>query len=129
MTMSPWSAIRTGFSRIGLHKRLVLWLYLCNVAFAGVLLFPFRNVIGKIGKSDLSHDFVSGFSLDSFIDFLNRHTLTLQTLGYAALGLGVVYLLLYIFLTAEPALAPPASASTSSIFDSFAICRILLMGA
>src|SRR3972149_4736417 len=100
MTMSPWSALRTGFSRIGLHKRLVLWLYLCNVAFAGVLLFPFRNVIGKIGKSDLSHDFVSGFSLDSFIDFLHRHSLSFQTLGYAALGLGVVYLLLYIFLTA-----------------------------
>ena len=100
MTMSPWSALRIGLARVALHKRLVLWLYLCNVAFAGVLLFPFRNVIGEIGKSDLSDDFVSGFSLDSFIDFLNRHALSFKTLGYAALGLGVVYLLLSIFLTA-----------------------------
>jgi len=96
--MSPWAAFKKGSARVWLHKRLVLWLYLINLVFAAVLVFPFRNIVGKIGKTDLADDFVAGFQVDSFTDFWSHYSLQLKSLGYSAVGLGALYLIVNVFL-------------------------------
>ena len=97
--MSPWSAFKNGMARIWFHKRLVLWLYLINLAFAAVLVIPLRNVVSEISKTDLADEFVSGFAVDSFAIFWSEHSSAFKSLGVAALGLGVLYLIVNIFLT------------------------------
>ena len=97
--MSVIDAFSRGTARIWLHKRLLLWLYALNLLFAAVLVFPFRQVVGELSKTDLADDFVSGFRVDSFLDFWLQHFEPLKALGYAAVGLGVLYLIVSIFLS------------------------------
>ncbi|MGB2986316.1 MAG: hypothetical protein WBE26_10575 [Phycisphaerae bacterium] len=96
--MSPWTAFKNGMARIWFHKRLLLWLYLINLVFASVLVFPFRNVVSEISKTDLADEFVSGFTVDSFAVFWSEHSSAFKSLGSAAVGLGVLYLIVNIFL-------------------------------
>lgn len=96
--MSVLSAFKSGTARIWLHKRLVLWLYLLNLAFAAVLVFPLRKIVSQISKSDLADDFVSGFPMETGFEFWSQHSLEFKSLGLAAAGLGVLYLLVNIFL-------------------------------
>jgi len=97
--MSPWTALKEGSARIWFHKRLLLWLYLVNLVFAGVLVAPFREIVGELGKTDLADKFVSGFPLDTFMVFWRQQSTAFKSLGIAAVGLGIVYLLVNIFLT------------------------------
>ena len=96
--LTPSAAFSHGMRRIWLHKRILLWLYLVNVAFAGVLLHPFRQVLDKVSKTDLADDFLEGFSIDAFVDVSLHVGAELKALGFAAAGLGVLYLLLNVFL-------------------------------
>ncbi len=100
VNITPWTALATGAGRIGLHKRLLFWLYLVNIAFAAVLVYPFRRIITEVGRTDLAEDFVNGFDMDSFVDVWAHCKPELKTLGYSAMGLGLLYLLVSIFLTA-----------------------------
>ena len=97
--MSPWSAFKNGMARIWFHKRLVLWLYLINVVFAAVLVIPLRDVVGRISKTDLADEFVSGFPVDLFGMFWSEHRFAFKSLMLSAAGLGVLYLIVNIFLT------------------------------
>ncbi len=97
--MLSWKALKTGTSRIWLHKRILVWLYLINVLFAAVLVLPFRNLVSEISKTDLSDDFVTGFHLDAFLDFWVEYMDSFQALGLAAVVLGGLYLLVSILLT------------------------------
>ncbi len=97
--MSVLSAFKSGTARIWLHKRLVLWLYLLNLVFAAVLIFPLRKIVSQISKSDLADGFVNGFPLATGLEFWSQHSLEFKSLGLVAAGLGVIYLLVNIFLT------------------------------
>ncbi len=96
--MSPWGAFTNGTARIWFHKRLILWLYLINLAFAAVLVIPLRNVIREISKTDLADEFVSDFPVNRFAAFWSEHSSAFKSLGIAAVGLGVLYLIVNIFL-------------------------------
>ncbi len=97
-TMSPWSAFKRGTERIWLHKRLILWLYLVNLAFAAVLIKPMRSVVEELSKTDLADDFVSGFQIDSFAHYWSHYSPALKSLVFSAVGLGGLYLIASIFL-------------------------------
>ena len=97
--MSIFGAFARGTARIWIHKRLILWLYLVNLAFAAVLMLPFRKVIGRISRTDLSEGFVTGFPMDAGFEFWHHHSSELKALTFAAVGLGVLYLLFNILLT------------------------------
>ncbi len=97
--MISWKAFKNGTVRIWSHKKLVLWLYLINVLFAAVLVLPFRKLVSKISRTDLSEDFVRGFHLNSFLDFWAEHSTGFKSLGLAAVALGLLYLLFYVYLT------------------------------
>ncbi len=96
--LTPSGAFAQGVRRIRLHKRILLWLYLVNVAFASVLIFPFRRLLDKISKTDLADEFLEGFSTDAFVDIGLHFGSELKSLGLAAIGLGALYLLLNVFL-------------------------------
>lgn len=96
---SPLTALKKGTARIWFHKRLLLWLYLINVLFSAVLVYPFREVVSKISKTDLADLFLSGFRLDAFMDYSAKYSATLNSLGQAAIGLGILYFIVTIFLT------------------------------
>ena len=97
--MSSLTAFKEGMARIWLHKRLLVWLYLINVLFAAVLVYPFRELVAKIGKTDLADEFVAGFRVDLFAHFWSQYSPAFKSLGVAALGLGVLYLIVYVLLT------------------------------
>lgn len=97
--MVSWKAFKNGTVRIWSHKKLVLWLYLINVLFAAVLVLPFRKLVSKISRTDLSEDFVRGFHLNSFLDFWAKHSTEFKSLGLAAFVLGLLYLLFNVYLT------------------------------
>jgi len=97
--MSPWTAFVNGTARVWLHKRVVGWLYLINVLFAAIMVWPLRKLVGEISTTDLADDFVTGFSLDAFVDLWARYSPPIKSMGYTAVGLGVVYLIVNIFLT------------------------------
>lgn len=96
--MTPSGALARGVQRIWMHKRILLWLYLINIAFASVLIFPFRRLLDKVSKTDLADEFLEGFSTDAFVDIGMRFGSELKSLGLAAIGLGALYLLLNVFL-------------------------------
>ncbi len=96
--MSALRSFRRGTARIWLHKRLILWLYLINLAFAAVLVYPFRTVLGRLGRTDLSDEFVSGFPVDTALEFWAKNAVAFKSLGYSAIALGVAYLIANIFL-------------------------------
>lgn len=97
--MVSWKALNAGTARIWVHKRLLLWLYLINMVFAVVLVFPLRNLVSTIAETDLADDFLSRFNIDAFLDIWAEHSLVFKTLGFSAVGLGIVYLVASIFLT------------------------------
>jgi len=97
--MSPWIAFKDGTARIWFHKRLIVWLYLANLVFAAVLLFPLRKLVSEISRTDLADEFVSGFQIDLFVDFWAQHSSALKSLAFSAVGLGILYLIINIFLT------------------------------
>ncbi len=96
--LTPSGAFAQGVQRIWLHKRILLWLYLINVAFAGVLVYPFRRILDKVSKTDLADEFLEGFSTDAFVDIGMHFGSELKSLGFVAVGLGALYLLLNVFL-------------------------------
>jgi len=96
--LSPWAAFRQGTRRIWLHKRLAVWLYVTNLVFAAVLLYPVRTAVGELSKTDLADDFVSGVQLESLAYYWMHDGPVLKSLAFAALGLGVLYLIANIFL-------------------------------
>lgn len=98
--LTPSGAFAQGLRRIRLHKRILLWLYLINVLFASVLIFPFRRVLDKVSKTDLADEFLEGFSTDAFFDIGVRFGSEIKSLGFAAVGLGALYLLVNVFLAA-----------------------------
>lgn len=97
--MKVFDAFADGTARIWLHKRVLLWLYLINLLFAAVLVVPFRRVVGELSKTDLADEFVAGFPLDTFIEFWYQQSSVLKSIGLSAVGLGVLYLVVHIFLT------------------------------
>ena len=97
--MSPWTAFKQGTARIWSHKRLIVWLYLANLLFASVLVLPIRKIVGEISNIDLADEFVSGFQLDLFVDFWAQHSSALKSVALTAVGLGVLYLIINVFLT------------------------------
>ena len=96
--MSPRVAFQRGTARIWLQKRVILWLYMVNVVFAAVLIYPFRAVVGELSKTGLADDFVAGFQIDSFAHYWSRYSPVLKSLTFSAGGLGVLYLIVGIFL-------------------------------
>ncbi|MFQ5491713.1 MAG: hypothetical protein ACE5GE_13425 [Phycisphaerae bacterium] len=99
MALSVWQAFREGNGRVSRRKRLWLGLYALNLLFAAVIIYPFRTLVSRLAKTDLANDFISGFQFDAFIDFWNRNTYEFHALGYLALGLGGLYLLMHVFLS------------------------------
>lgn len=97
--MSPWTAFKIGTGRVWLHKRVILWLYAVNIAFAAVLVYPFRTAVAKLSKTDLADDFVAGFQIDSFAYYWSHYSPVLKSLAFGAVGLGALYLVFSIFLT------------------------------
>jgi len=98
--MNTWSAWKAGWGRVWTRKRLLLWLYLLNLGAAAILLFPFRRLVEEMGKTDLSSSFRSGAQFDALYEFYFRHELHFKSLGFAAVGLGFLYLLFNVFLSA-----------------------------
>ena len=98
--MTVWAAFGDGLARIRQHKRLILWLYLVNILFAAVLILPARNLLTELNKRDVANAFVAGFSFDAFVDVMAQYHSEFAMVGYAALGLGALYLLFNVFLTA-----------------------------
>ena len=96
--MSVFGAFAKGTARIWLHKRLILWLYGMNLAFAAVILFPLRKVVQEVSKTDLADGFLTGFPLDVGLEFWSQHRVELKTLAYVAVGLGILYLLVNVYL-------------------------------
>ncbi len=97
--MSAWEAFKLGTHRIWVQKRMVFWLYLVNVAFAAVLVYPFREVVRGVAATDLAVEFRNGFSGDAFVDVWRSHGPQLKSLVFAALGLGLLYVLVTVFVT------------------------------
>ena len=97
--MAPTAAFAHGMRRIWLHKRILLWLYLINIVFASVLVYPFRRILDKVARTDLADEFLTGFSTDAFLDIRMHVGSQLESLGYGAVGLAALYLLVTIFLT------------------------------
>ncbi len=96
---SPWTAFGRGMARVWLHKRLLVWLYLLNLLFAAVLVFPFRRLVEVVARTDLADDFVRGFDLGSFGDLWIQYCSQFESLAYSAVGLAGVYLLFSVFLS------------------------------
>ncbi len=99
IAMSILKAFTSGLSRLWFHKRMLAWLYLVNLLFAGVLLAPFRRLVAGINRTDLIDDFAAGFQVDTFFGLRTQYAEEFQTLGISALGLGALYLLVNVYLT------------------------------
>lgn len=93
-----WGAFTAGTARIWLHKRLILWLYVVNLAFAAVMVIPLRKLLGEISKTDLAYHFVNCFPADVGLEFWWQNKLAFNALALVALVLGVLYLLFSIFV-------------------------------
>lgn len=96
--VSSLAALGHGIARIGLHRRLLVWLYAVNILFAAVLVYPFRRLVAEISKTDLADAFVAGFDWGSFMDFWRQESARFNSLWYSALVLGLLYVVFNTFL-------------------------------
>lgn len=96
--LSPFSALRQGASKIWFQKKMLLWLYLLNLLFAGVMVYPLRSAMSELSKTDLSADFVTGFRIDSFVFYWSDYSSTFKSLFAVAVGMGVLYMIFNIFI-------------------------------
>jgi len=97
--LSPWSAFKQGASKIWFQKKMLLWLYLVNLLFAGAIVYPLRSAMSELSKSDLSEGFVTGFRIDTFLFYWSSYSSTFKSLFAVAVGLGVIFMIFNIFVT------------------------------
>ncbi len=98
LPLSPFSALKQGASKIWFQKKMLLWLYLLNLLFAGAMVYPLRAVMTELSHTDLSEDFVSGFRIDSFMLYWSDYSSAFKSLFAVAVGMGVLYMIFNIFI-------------------------------
>lgn len=92
-----WQSFKTAHKNIWHKRGLIGVLYLTNLLVAMALSLPVYGRMHEISRSHLASELVEGFYVDHFIEFWREHGESFQTLFLAALGIGVLYLILNTF--------------------------------
>jgi len=94
------SALKHGFRLTTFNIKLWSLLYLVNLLFAGLVVVPLLFYLGdKLAFTKATDRLVGGFDFTLFNDFLNQYPEFLRLLNTQTLVVGVLFILLYIFLT------------------------------
>lgn len=94
------NALKYGFRLASLNLKLWSLLYLINLLFAGLVVVPLLCYLGdKMAFSKVTDRLIGGFDFTLFNDFLNQYPEFLRLMSRQSVVVGILFILLYIFLT------------------------------
>lgn len=94
------TAVKHGFRLATYNFKLWSLLYLINLLFAGLVIVPVLYYLGnKLAFTKATDRLIGGFDFTLFSDFLNQHPAFLRFLSTQTLVVGILFLLLYVYLT------------------------------
>ncbi len=94
------NALKYGFKLTSLNIKLWSLLYLVNLLFAGLVVVPLLSYLGdKLKFTKATDRLIGGFDFTLVNDFLNQYPEFLRLLSTQTVVVGILFILLYIFLT------------------------------
>ncbi len=94
------NALKYGFKLASLNIKLWSLLYLVNLLFAGLVVVPILYYLGdELALTKATDRLIGGFDFTLFNDFLNQNPEFLRLLSTQTMVVGILFILLYIFLT------------------------------
>jgi len=94
------NALKYGFKLASLNVKLWSLLYLINLLFAGLVVVPILYYLGdELAMTKATDRLIGGFDFTLFNDFLNQNPEFLRLLSTQTIIVGILFILLYIFLT------------------------------
>ena len=94
------TALKHGFRLATFNIKLWSLLYLVNLLFAGLVVVPMLFYLeSKLAFTKATDRLIGGFDFTLFSDFLNQYPTFLRLLCTQTLVVGILFLLLYVFLT------------------------------
>ncbi len=98
--MKILSALKHGFRLTSLNIKLWSLLYLINLLFGGLVVVPLLYYLeDKLAFTKATDRLIGGFDYTLFNDFLSQYPEFLRLLSTQTVIVGVLFILLYIFLT------------------------------
>ncbi len=94
------NALKYGFKLTSLNIKLWSLLYLINLLFAGLVVVPLLSYLGdKLEFTKATDRLIGGFDFTLVNDFLNQYPEFLGLVTTQTVVVGILFILLYIFLT------------------------------